>query len=167
MMELAGQTLADKLNYLFAATKSPAGREYSNEHVAAAIRNTGVMISQSYIWQLRKSKKTNPTLSHLQALADFFSVPVAYFFDDQTADRVTKKLALLEAEISRFDRIMGDGQVQLIAMRAAQLSQARRQQVMDLLEVVYRLELAERRGLASEAGRPEMQNGEEMRNGPI
>ncbi len=155
MVERAGRNLADKLNYLFAATKSPAGCEYSNEQVASAIRNAGVTISQSYIWQLRKSKKSNPTLSHLQALADFFGVPVAYFFDDQTADRISNKLALLEAEVKRFSEVMGDRQVQLMAMRATQLSRARRQQVMDLLEVVYRLELAERHGLAPEAGQPE------------
>ena len=57
---------ANKLNRLF-ATVGPGSndrhqrrREYSNEHVASEIgRLSGVSISQSYIWQLRKGKKDN------------------------------------------------------------------------------------------------------------
>jgi transcriptional regulator with XRE-family HTH domain len=81
--------LADKLNYLFAHHTARDGQEHSNEHVAAAICARGeVTISQSYIWQLRKSKKNNPTYKHLHALAGLFGVPVSYFFDDEVTDRV-------------------------------------------------------------------------------
>ena len=100
-------------------------------------------ISQSYIWQLRKAKKDNPTLKHLQALADFFGVPAAYFFDDEVTARVNQQLDTLRAEQSRRESNQADDQVAVMAMRAGELSPERRQQVMDLLNVVYALEQTE------------------------
>jgi transcriptional regulator with XRE-family HTH domain len=143
MSERVGRSLADKLNHLFATMTTPTGHELSNEHVASAIGvHADVTISQSYIWQLRKGKKDNPTLKHLQALADFFGVPVAYFFDDDVTGRIEEQLATLAAERAKL-REEGS-QVKLMAMRAGELSPQRRHQVMELLDVVYRLEQAER-----------------------
>lgn len=143
--EVSGtRSLGDKLNHLFASVKPRGGQEYSNEHVASAITAKGVTISQSYIWQLRKSKKDNPTLKHLQALADFFGVPVSYFFDDEVTDRVNEQLEHLQAQQERLSELAGGSEAQMIAMRAGELSPARRQQVIDLLDVVYRLEQSER-----------------------
>ncbi|MFI6377464.1 helix-turn-helix domain-containing protein [Streptomyces sp. NPDC050546] len=137
-------SLAGKLNRLFATVRPDGGSEYSNEQVAAAIRETGVHISQSYIWQLRKEKKTNPTLRHLQALADFFGVPAAYFFDDQVSEGVEGRLEALVAEQTRMARMVENGDVKLMALRAGELSPTRRRQVMELLDVVYKLEQAEK-----------------------
>lgn len=135
--------LAERLNHLFAAVRPDGGQEYSNEQVAAAITRTGVTISQSYIWQLRKGKKTNPTIKHLQALAGFFGVPVSYFLDDEAAGQVNGQLEALQAEQARLAEALERGEVRLMAMRAGELSPERRKQVMDLLDVVYRLERAE------------------------
>src|SRR5439155_12624137 len=142
-----GRRLADKLNNLFAHYAPRDGQEYSNEQVAAAISAGGeVKISQSYIWQLRKSKKDNPTFKHLQALAGFFGVPVSYFFDDQVTDRVDLQLPRRCSEQVRLNDIAGSSDVQLMAMRAGELSPHRRRLVMELLNVVYREEKAERGG---------------------
>ena len=138
------RSLAGKLNHLFAHTTTRGGQEYSNEQVAAAIVTTGVTISQSYIWQLRKGKKDNPTYKHLQALAAFFGVPVSYFFDDEVTDRVDLQLEELKAEQARLHKIMGSSDAQLMALRAGELSPAGRRQVMDLLDVVHRLEQVEK-----------------------
>ncbi|MEV3860034.1 helix-turn-helix transcriptional regulator [Streptomyces sp. NPDC050095] len=135
-------SLADRLNHLFLTVRPEAGREFSNEHVAVSIRQRGVTISQSYIWQLRKGIKTNPTLKHLEALAEFFGVPVAYFVDDETSSRVEAQLELLAEARTTAESAPGD--VRLMAMRAGELSAERRRQVMDLLDVVYRLEQVER-----------------------
>ncbi|KUL57622.1 MULTISPECIES: helix-turn-helix domain-containing protein [Streptomyces] len=143
MSEQLGRSFADMLNQLFATVRPDADHEYSNERVAAAIRRTGVSISQSYIWQLRKGKKTNPSLKHLKALADFFGVPTAYFVEDQTTARVTAQLELLAAEQARQQEAPHGDDVRLMAMRAGQLSQEHRKQIMDLLDVVFRLEQAE------------------------
>lgn len=140
---IGGRSLADKLNYLFAHHTARNGQEYSNEHIAAAICAQGeVTISQSYIWQLRKSKKDNPTYKHLQALAGFFGVPVSYFFDDEVTDRVNQQLETLRAEQVRLKELAGTHDVQLMAMRAGELSPHRRRLVMELLNVVYREEQA-------------------------
>ena len=138
------RALADKLNHLFANATARGGQEYSNEQVAAAIVATGVTISQSYIWQLHKGKKDNPTFKHLQALAGFFGVPVSYFFDDEVTDRVDQQLDELKVEQARLHEIMGSSDAQLMALRAGELSPAGRRQVMDLLDVVHRLEQAEK-----------------------
>ncbi|ATL72436.1 helix-turn-helix transcriptional regulator [Nocardia terpenica] len=139
-----GGGFAGRLNYLFATVTSTEGREYSNEQVASAITAAGVSISQSYIWQLRKGIKNNPTLKHVQALANFFGVPPAYFFDEETTDRVGQRLAELKAEQQRLTEIAASSDAQMVALRAGELSRKRRRQVMDLLDVVYRLEQAER-----------------------
>lgn len=138
------RSLADKLNHLFATATTRRGHEYSNEQAATAIVATGVTISQSYIWQLRKGRKDNPTFKHLRALAAFFGVPVSYFFDDAVTDRVDQQLDDLRAEQARLNEIMGSSDAQLMALRAGELSPAGRRQVMDLLDVVHRLERVER-----------------------
>ncbi|WP_028938075.1 helix-turn-helix domain-containing protein [Pseudonocardia spinosispora] len=146
-MSEVGPAFADKLNHLFATVRprGRGGREYSNEDVAAQIRRVNdVTISQSYIWQLRKGRKANPTLRHVQALAEFFGVPAAYFVDTGVADRVDRQLRILAAEQLRREANDASEDVALLAMRAGELSPQRRQQVMDLLDVVYQLEQSER-----------------------
>ncbi|MFE7312852.1 helix-turn-helix domain-containing protein [Streptomyces sp. NPDC057555] len=145
MGEETGRSLTEKINHLFATIKDDDGREYSNEYAANAISQTGINISMSYIWQLRKGKKDNPTVRHLQGLANFFGVPISYFFDDAVARQVHGRLVQMEAERASVNEALEDRDVKLMAMRAGELSEARRKQVMDLLDVVYKLEQAEHR----------------------
>ncbi|MBY8862059.1 helix-turn-helix domain-containing protein [Nocardia sp. CA2R105] len=155
-----GDTCADdprrgftaKLNFLFATIVPAGGREYSNARVAGAICATGVQISPSYIWELRKGRKDNPTLKHLQALADFFGVPPAYFLDAATHDRVTHRLEQLRAEQQRLRELAATNEVQMMALRAGELSSKGRRQVADMLEMVHRLEQAERHGEHGDEG---------------
>lgn len=139
----AGQSLAEKLNYLFAHCTLRNGQEFTNAHVAAAICARGeVTISQSYIWQLRKSIKDNPTCKHLQVLASFFGVPVSYFFSEEVTNQINAQLENLRTEQARLNELASRDDVQLIAMRAGELSPHRRRLVMELLNVVYREEQA-------------------------
>ena len=98
-MEPPDNTLAARLNRLFAANTRPDGREWTNEQVAKAIQESkyGRTISHTYIWQLRNGVRDNPTLRHLQGLAHFFGVPVRYFVDDDTTE-IDQKLAALTAK---------------------------------------------------------------------
>jgi transcriptional regulator with XRE-family HTH domain len=91
----SGDSLADKLNLLF-ATVRPKGTPYSSKEVAASIRAAGGSISDVYIWQLRTGRRTNPTKDHIEALATFFGVSPAYFFDDEAARRTAADLETLE-----------------------------------------------------------------------
>jgi transcriptional regulator with XRE-family HTH domain len=139
-----GRDFADKLNHLFAVTKSPDGDEYSNDFAADSITVAGTKISGTYIWQLRKRKRDNPTIKHVEGLAKLFGVPVNYFFDDGVTDRVDQQLRDLAAEQERLKANAGDQEAQRIAMRAGELTPDRRQLVMDLLDVVYRDQQAAR-----------------------
>ncbi len=103
------QGLARKIDRLFKAVHK-GEREHSAEEVATGLREMGgPTISSTYIWQLRTGKRDNPTKKHLEALAAYFRVPVAYFFDDEAAERIDAELDLLVA--------MRDSGVRSIALR--------------------------------------------------
>lgn len=75
-------TLATKLDALF-RTRRRAGGEYTYEEVASGIAaRGGPTVSASYLYLLRKGVRDNPTKRHLEALADFFGIPVSHFFDE-------------------------------------------------------------------------------------
>jgi len=129
----APNTLAAKLDRLFAATR-PAGRgEHSYEEVAKAIRDAGgSTVSSTYLWMLRTGQRDNPTKKHLEALAAHFGVPVAYFFDDEVAAAVDRELVLLAA--------MRDNSVRTVALRSAGLSGESLDAIAAMIEHARRLE---------------------------
>jgi transcriptional regulator with XRE-family HTH domain len=91
-----GRTLAEKLDHLFRAIHPRDRGPYSYAEVAKAIEERGgPTVSATYIWQLRTGARDNPTKRHLEALAGFFGVSPAYFFDDTEAARTDARLLLL------------------------------------------------------------------------
>lgn len=116
------------------ASVHPAGRgPYSNDEVAAAIQEQGgPTISGTYIWLLRKGQRDNPTKKHLEALASFFGVPVAYFFEDEIATQLAPQLDLLAA--------LRDSSVREIALRVAELSPGSLDAIRGMIEQVSQLE---------------------------
>ena len=75
--------LAGRLDRLFVARRLATGREPSFQEVADEIQaRGGPTISGTYLWQLHRGLRDNPTKRHLEALADYFGVPPGYFFDD-------------------------------------------------------------------------------------
>ncbi len=125
-------TLAEKLDRLFGTVHPPGRGEYSYEEFAAAIRDRGVMISHTYIWQLRKGARDNPTKRHLEALAEFFGVNAAYFLDDEAARRIDEQLELLAA--------LRDNAVRTMALRAAGLSGPSLEAIHGMIEHARRIE---------------------------
>lgn len=127
------QVLAERLEYLFRSIRESGRREYSNEDVAEAItRDQGVTISASYIWYLRTGQRDNPTLKHLTALATFFGVPAAYFFDDTVSEQVEGEIALVTA--------LKDSGVREVAMRASGLSDKSLDTIAEVINRVRELE---------------------------
>ncbi|WP_394621444.1 helix-turn-helix domain-containing protein [Lentzea sp. JNUCC 0626] len=127
------RVLADRLGYLFRSIRESGEREYSNEDVAEAItRDQGVTISASYIWYLRTGQRDNPTLKHLTALATFFGVPPAYFFDDAVREQVEGEIALVTA--------LKDNGVREVAMRASGLSDKSLDTITEVINRVRELE---------------------------
>ncbi|MFD6465383.1 helix-turn-helix domain-containing protein [Streptomyces goshikiensis] len=89
--------LAARLNHLFGIVH-PRGRgPYTNDEVAQSVVSRGGDISASSIQALRTGTVDDPTSTQLQALADFFGVPVPFFFDEAVASKVSDDLTLLNA----------------------------------------------------------------------
>jgi transcriptional regulator with XRE-family HTH domain len=127
------RTLAQKLDHLFRTVHPGSRGEYSFEEVARALQaRGGPTISATYLWQLRKGLRDNPTKRHLEALADFFGIPPAYFFDDAVTARIDAELRLLAA--------LRDGSVRQIALRAAGLSPESLGAIAEMIERVRQLE---------------------------
>jgi transcriptional regulator with XRE-family HTH domain len=126
-------SLAEKLERLF-QTVHPAGRPpFSNAEVAAALqRQGGPTVSATYLWQLRKGLRANPTKAHLEALARFFGVNPSYFFDESSAAEIDGQLALLA--------VMRDPGVRAIALRSSGLSEESLQAIQGMVEHARRLE---------------------------
>lgn len=126
------KTLAEKIDRLFSVVH-PAKGEYTHEQVAKAIEDAGgPTISATYLWQLRKGMRDNPTKKHLEALSGFFGVPPAYFFDEETAAAVDAELHLLTA--------LRDPKVRELATRAAGLSDETLSTIIDMTSRARQLE---------------------------
>jgi transcriptional regulator with XRE-family HTH domain len=127
------RTLAQKLDHLFTTVHPKNRGPYSYEEVASGIeRSGGPTISASYIWTLRTGKKDNPTMKHLEALAGFFGVSPAYFFNDESSERIAAELSLLAS--------MRDNQVRDVALRASGLSAETLETIKGFIERARTLE---------------------------
>ncbi|MEU7529287.1 XRE family transcriptional regulator [Saccharothrix sp. NPDC042600] len=124
-------TLAEVIDNLFKTIKRPNGREHSMEEVAKwgaewlRERNQAKSFSKEYVRQLRSGLATNPTKSHLEALAAFFEVDPAIFFDSQRSRQIQADLELVAA--------IRDAGVHAVALRALSLTPAQRAQVLELM----------------------------------
>ncbi|GAA1237150.1 helix-turn-helix domain-containing protein [Kitasatospora nipponensis] len=131
-------TLADRIERLFDVVRRPDRAPFTNEEVARACREaTGESFSLTYLWQLRTGRRDNPTKRHLEALAQFFQVPPAYFFDDDQSSRITEELILLGA--------LRDVGVREVALRAVMLSPEGLGTIAEMIEVIARREAESRR----------------------
>ncbi|WP_340684986.1 XRE family transcriptional regulator [Amycolatopsis coloradensis] len=133
MTEPRATTLTDRIDRLFQVVRRPNGEQYSHEEVARACReSTGESFSAAYLWQLRTGRRDNPTKRHLEALAAFFQVPPAYFFDDEQGRALAEEVELLGA--------LRNTAVRNLALRAVTLSEEGLGTVTDIVEAIRRRE---------------------------
>ena len=126
-------SLAEKLERLFQTVHAAGRPPHSNAEVAAALqREGGPTVSATYLWQLRRGLRANPTKAHLEALARFFGVNPSYFFDETPGSEIAVQLALLAA--------VRDPGVGEIALASSGLSPASLQAILGLVENARRLE---------------------------
>ena len=100
MSELASTRaeMARKLNQLFRVIHPRSRGEYSAEEVVAAIEaRGGPSLSATELKQFRDGQGDDPTTAQLAAIADFFGVNAAYFFDPSATERIDAKLEFLRA----------------------------------------------------------------------
>ena len=129
-------TFAEKLDHLFRQVKSPNGDEFTYDEVVTGIRDRGgpegSSISTSYLWQLRRGTRTNPTLRHMESIAGFFGVSPAYFLDDEAFRRIEEQLQTIA--------MLRDQSVHQVAARAAGLSPNSLQAIAEMIESARRIE---------------------------
>ena len=128
------KSLAERVNHLFEVWPNPdTNREYTMRDVVEGIRaRGGPSISASYLCELRNGRADNPTKKHLEALASFFNVSPAYFFDDDAAERIEQEMELLVS--------MRQSGVRELAMRAQGLSPQSIGGLLQMIEQVRKLE---------------------------
>jgi ESX-1-secreted protein regulator len=131
---LPSWTLADRINHLFETVLRPDGSRYSNDEVAATMGTIadGPQISGAYLSSLRRGVRDNPTKRHLEALAGFFSVSPAYFFDDTEFAAIAEELKLL--------RVLADSGVKRVATRLGGLSPDSLRNIASIIERVREIE---------------------------
>jgi transcriptional regulator with XRE-family HTH domain len=120
-------TLAARLDDLF-RTVRPQGKHWTNAEVAAELKRESpeLKVGSVYLSQLRSGKRTNPSQELLAALAKFFGVSVAYFFDEKVAGDVLGELAAIEA--------MRQAGVRAVAMRAAGMREENLQAITTIMD---------------------------------
>ncbi|MEU7560286.1 XRE family transcriptional regulator [Streptomyces eurythermus] len=128
------RSLAEKLEHLLTVTAPSGQRPPSNEEVATAINIAAgeKTISATYVWQLRTGRKTNPTMRHLEALAQYCGVSAAYFLDEDEARKIDDQLGLLEA--------LKESDARDIALRSTGLSESSRRALHSMIDQLRKLE---------------------------
>ncbi|MDX2388983.1 MULTISPECIES: helix-turn-helix transcriptional regulator [unclassified Streptomyces] len=119
--------LAVRLDNLF-KTVRPKGKHWTNAEVADELKrvNPDLKAGGVYLSQLRTGKRANPSPDLLAALAKFFGVSVAYFFDDEIAESVLSEVAAIEA--------LRQAGVRSVAMRAAGMKKENLQAITAIMD---------------------------------
>ena len=122
------------MRHLVATYHPPDRGPYSYREIAQAINqhHGDRAISHVYVAQLCKGERANPTVRHLEMLAEFFHVPMAYFFDDALAERINGEMEMIAA--------FRDAGVRDVALRVAGLSPLGRDAIRDMVESISKLE---------------------------
>ncbi len=125
--------LTHKLNRLFEVMHPRNRGEYTLQEVVDGITaQGGPTLSMTYLWQLRKGIRDNPSREHLEAIAQFFGVNPAYFFDPSAEARIDAQLDLFAA--------MRDSGVSAIALRASELPPEGQRVALNIIEQISQLQ---------------------------
>lgn len=118
-------TFAAQLRRLFDSVKHTDGRNYTPREVAEEITRRGHRLSRSYLYALLKGE-SQPSHALVQALADFFGVPLEYFSRSERGRELNRQYDILAS--------LGENNVRQIAYRARQLSPEKLRSVLDYID---------------------------------
>jgi transcriptional regulator with XRE-family HTH domain len=133
------RSFADRLTHLIATVHPPDRKPYSYREIAQGVADlTGVSMSATHVQQLAVGARRDPKRSHLQALAQFFGVPVTYFFDDGVAEQIDGQVEDVVA--------WRDTEARAMAQRAMRLSPRDRETVSTLMDQLNSYDTGRERG---------------------
>ncbi|MFE9695370.1 XRE family transcriptional regulator [Streptomyces sp. NPDC006270] len=131
--QVTPQGLMDRLNRLFDTVHPPDRGPFSNAEVAELMEKRGLgKLSAQYLWLLRTGQRDNPTKRHLEALAGFFGVDPAYWFDDAVAEKTVQELELLA--------LLRDAKIKNVLLRLSDVSADGKDAVLGIVESVRKSE---------------------------
>jgi transcriptional regulator with XRE-family HTH domain len=78
-------------------TRRPDGQPWSMPHLAAQLKARGQDVSRQYLGALITGQRGEPRISLVEAIADVFGVPVAYFTGDWLGRSFAEALPVLLA----------------------------------------------------------------------
>lgn len=124
---MVNKTLAQKVDWLFELCRNEQGRHFTYGQVQRATNNR---ITASYVWKLRTGAMSNPGLSALEALADFFDVPLCYFAagGEYLEDSIRVAHAVPTSDTGRADAL------RMLADHAGRLSDCALGAVLEMTE---------------------------------
>lgn len=141
------RSFAETLNDLFDENPNPrTGKRYSVLEAAAAI-NARVertlpqsewkrrRISHTYIWQLLVGDRDNPTLGHLESLADLLRVPLSRLTDREEDVEGTRHQRKLTRELQLSLR---DPRFRKIVSRVRSMNEADQEVLLAFIKHAYR-----------------------------
>ncbi|WP_345713501.1 helix-turn-helix domain-containing protein [Kineococcus glutinatus] len=98
--------LAERLQHLFEHHVNPrTQRRWTLRQVKDAVNAQGVTLSLSYLLQLRRGERDDPTLHQLTALARVFGVPPGYFVGDEETAARSEEVAQLEQAVQAHPEV--------------------------------------------------------------
>lgn len=134
-------TLAEKIDHLLALRVEVEmdGKPSYKKMATEIAKLSGESFSAAYLWQLHRGERTNPTLRHLRAMAQYFDVPVSYFTDDDVAREMINEEILARREL---DKSMVDSGVSAVFLRGdlAALSPEGKRMAADMIHQLRKLE---------------------------
>lgn len=126
-----------RLDLLIETVHPPGRGPYSLAEIAEGTARDGFRVSTSYLSNLRRGKMSNPSVSHVAALARFFGVSPEFFFETPVGR--PPKSAQLE-EVEGDVKMLENKDIRVIAMRSHGLSPDSLRALADLVEQFRRFE---------------------------
>ena len=89
--------VSERLTFLVEETRRPDGRRWTLSYLADQLTELGQTTTKQYLGYLLDGRRENPSLALVEALADVFGVPAAYFTSDFLGRTTSELLPLLAA----------------------------------------------------------------------
>ena len=125
-------TFSARLNRLFDTVYPPGRGPHTSAEVISALKAEGVTMSAPYLSQLRSGNRTNPSVTTMVALANFFRIKPEFFTDDDYYEKLDKELTFLAG--------MRDDGVRRIAARTVGLSPEAQRDIAEKVDELRRRE---------------------------